>query len=167
MTILLLYYWPMNNSTQARTGRHVVFNLHAHLVFVTKYRKTVFTQAMLQRMQQIFLDICECFETALVGYLIGGLCVLGMRIFGTLGFGKEAMGMGDVHIMAAVGAVTGWMIPTVAFFLAPIFGLLWAVYLLIRKNQHELPYGPWLSAASLAAMIFNDKIAAYFRNLGH
>ncbi|MCK5113961.1 MAG: prepilin peptidase [Phycisphaerae bacterium] len=107
------------------------------------------------------------FETALFGYLIGGLCVWGMRILGTLGFGKEAMGMGDVHIMAAVGAVTGWMIPTVAFFLAPIFGLLWAFYLLIRKNQHELPYGPWLSAASLAAMIFHDKIAAYFKNFGH
>jgi leader peptidase (prepilin peptidase) / N-methyltransferase len=107
------------------------------------------------------------FETALFGYLIGGLCVWGMRILGTLGFGKEAMGMGDVHIMAAVGAVTGWMIPTVAFFLAPIFGLLWALYLLIRKNQHELPYGPWLSAASLAAMLFHDKIAAYFKNLGH
>jgi len=107
------------------------------------------------------------FETALFGYLIGGLCVWGMRILGTLGFGKEAMGMGDVHIMAAVGAVTGWMIPTVAFFLAPIFGLLWAFYLLIKKNQHELPYGPWLSAASLAAMIFHDKIAAYFKNLGY
>ena len=107
------------------------------------------------------------FETALFGYIIGGFCVWGMRILGTLGFGKEAMGMGDVHIMAAVGAVTGWMIPTVAFFLAPIFGLLWAFYLLIRKNQHELPYGPWLSAASLAAMIFHDKIAAYFKNLGH
>lgn len=107
------------------------------------------------------------FEAALFGYLIGGACVWGMRILGTLGFGKEAMGMGDVHIMAAVGAVTGWMIPTVAFFLAPVFGLLWAFYLLIRKNQHELPYGPWLSAASLAAMIFHDKIAAYFKNLGY
>ena len=89
-----------------------------------------------------------------------------MRIFGTLAFGKEAMGLGDVHILAAVGAVTGWVIPSLAFFLAPLFGLLWAFFLLIRKGQRELPYGPWLSAGTAAAMIFHDKILAYFFGSG-
>ena len=93
---------------------------------------------------------------AMFGYMIGGLWVWGIRILGTLGFGKEAMGMGDVHILAAVGAVTGWIVPSVAFFLAPFLGLLWGCYLLLGRKQHEVPYGPWLAAATLAVMLFYD-----------
>jgi leader peptidase (prepilin peptidase)/N-methyltransferase len=93
---------------------------------------------------------------AVFGYLIGGLLIWGTRIVGTLGFGKEAMGLGDVHILACVGAVCGWMVPTIAFFVAPVLGLLWAVYLFLRRGQRELPYGPWLAAASLLVMVFYD-----------
>ncbi len=102
-------------------------------------------------------------ESALFGYMIGGLLVWGTRILGTLAFGKEAMGLGDVHIMAAVGACAGWLTPTLAFFIAPIFGLAWAVYLWLARGQRELPYGPWLAAASLAVMLFHDKIMAFVR----
>lgn len=55
----------MGNPTSIRTGRHVVFNLHAHLVFVTKYRHKVFTKTMLDRMKIIFADTCQKFETTL------------------------------------------------------------------------------------------------------
>ena len=104
------------------------------------------------------------FFAALFGYFVGAAWIWGMRIFGTLLFGKEAMGLGDVHILAAVGAVTGWVIPSLAFFLAPVFGLGWALFLLMRKGQRELPYGPWLSAGAAAAMILHDKILAYLFN---
>ena len=97
--------------------------------------------------------------SALFGYMIGGLWIWGMRILGTLGFGKEAMGLGDVHIMAAVGAVVGWAVPTVAFFVAPFFGLVWALYLWLSRGQRELPYGPWLAAGTLMVMLFFDTIS--------
>jgi len=93
---------------------------------------------------------------SLFGLLIGGLCIWGTRILGTLAFGKEAMGMGDVHILAAVGAVTGWITPTIAFFVAPFIGLVWAMFVFLTRRQRELPYGPWLAAATLAVMIFYD-----------
>jgi leader peptidase (prepilin peptidase)/N-methyltransferase len=93
---------------------------------------------------------------ALFGYLIGGAWIWGTRILGTLAFGKEAMGLGDVHILAAVGAVAGWIVPSIAFFVAPLFGLLWALYLLLARNQRELPYGPWLAAATLVVLLFYD-----------
>ncbi len=98
---------------------------------------------------------------ALFGYLIGGAWIWGMRIIGTLGFGKEAMGLGDVHILAAVGAVTGWIIPTFTFFIAPILGLIWAVYLLVSRKQRELPYGPWLAAGALLVILFYDELAKF------
>jgi len=77
---------------------------------------------------------------AMLGYLVGGLWIWGIRILGTLAFGKEAMGLGDVHIMAAVGAVTGWIVPSITFFVAPVIGVAWAVALWLKKRQRELPY---------------------------
>jgi len=95
---------------------------------------------------------------ALFGYLVAAIWIWGVRILGTLVFGKEAMGLGDVHLLAAVGAVTGWIVPSIAFFLAPFFALAWAVYLWLRRNQRELPYGPWLATATLVILIFYDLI---------
>ena len=95
---------------------------------------------------------------AVVGYLAGAGMIWGMRIFGTLGFNKEAMGLGDVHILAMAGAVLGWKVAILAFFLAPFPGLIWAGGLLFRKNQRELPYGPWLSVGVLVAMLWGKGI---------
>lgn len=63
----------------------------------------------------------------LMGYLIGGGIVWGVRIFGSLAFGKEAMGLGDVHLLAAVGASIGWIDAVAAFFIATFLGAVWGV----------------------------------------
>jgi putative transposase len=51
-----------------RTGRHCVFALHAHLVFVTKYRHKVFTGHHLRRLEEIMRAVCADFETELVEF---------------------------------------------------------------------------------------------------
>lgn len=48
-----------------RTGRHVAYNLHAHLVFVTKHRRGVFDDAMLKRCAEIMREVCGKFEVEL------------------------------------------------------------------------------------------------------
>ncbi|STY64317.1 Transposase and inactivated derivatives [Mannheimia haemolytica] len=58
----------MKKETEIRRGRHVVFNLHVHLVFVTKYRREVFTQAILNDLHSIFATICADFEATLVEF---------------------------------------------------------------------------------------------------
>jgi leader peptidase (prepilin peptidase)/N-methyltransferase len=73
------------------------------------------------------------------------------------------MGLGDVHLMAGVGAVIGFGAATVAFFLAPFFGLLVALYMLATGTRRELPYGPYLSLATAFVMLFYCPIAAYLR----
>lgn len=104
--------------------------------------------------------------SAVFGYVIGGLWIWGVRILGTLAFGKEAMGLGDAHILAAVGAVTGWVVPSLAFFVAPFLGLLWALYLWLRHSQRELPYGPWLASGTLVAMLFYDTFIRFLTGPG-
>jgi leader peptidase (prepilin peptidase)/N-methyltransferase len=95
---------------------------------------------------------------AVLGLLVGAAWIWGTRILGTLAFGKEAMGMGDVHILAGVGAVAGWKVVSMTFFAAPIFGLGWALYLLLARGRRELPYGPWLALGALVVMVFYDAI---------
>src|SRR3990167_5589900 len=68
MIIQILYCWSMTISTRIRTGRHCVFNMHIHLVFVTKYRRAVFKKAILNEMKMIFTLICERFEAELIEF---------------------------------------------------------------------------------------------------
>ena len=49
-----------------RTKRHVVFALHLHLVFVTKYRKKVFTQKMYESLKYHFERVCGDFGCRLI-----------------------------------------------------------------------------------------------------
>jgi leader peptidase (prepilin peptidase)/N-methyltransferase len=93
---------------------------------------------------------------SLWGYFIGCAVVWFTRIFGTLAFGKEAMGLGDVHLMGAAGSVIGPVMAVIAFFVAPFFGLAWGIGTMVFKKRHEIPYGPFLSLAVFAVIIFHD-----------
>lgn len=96
---------------------------------------------------------------SIFGLLIGGAVVWITRILGTLGFGREAMGMGDVHLMGGVGAAIGAGAATVAFFIAPFFGIALAVYMLLTGTRREVPYGPYLSMGTAAVLLFYCEIA--------
>ncbi|MBA7714482.1 hypothetical protein ES703_123507 [subsurface metagenome] len=95
---------------------------------------------------------------SLWGYFVGCGVVWATRIFGTLAFGKEAMGLGDVHLMGAAGAVIGPIFVVVAFFVAPFFGLAWAGSQMFFKKTRQIPYGPFLSLGIFAVMILHDRI---------
>lgn len=50
---------------EVRKGRHVVYLLHAHLVFVTKRRGEVFNAEHLKRLEEMFRSVCGDFEAEL------------------------------------------------------------------------------------------------------
>ena len=54
--------------TDIRRGRHCVFNMHVHLVFVTKYRRGVFTKEILTDLHEVFRSVCTDFESELVEF---------------------------------------------------------------------------------------------------
>ena len=56
----------MENTTAFRTGRHCVFALHVHLVFVTKYRRKVLTEDAHDTLRTIFTKVCGDFGATLV-----------------------------------------------------------------------------------------------------
>jgi leader peptidase (prepilin peptidase) / N-methyltransferase len=94
----------------------------------------------------------EALGGVLLGYVVGGGVVWAVRIGGSLAFGKEAMGLGDVHLMAAVGACLGWIDATLAFFLAAFVGMAWWVLGAVvggGRLPRTIPYGPYLAVATL------------------
>jgi len=96
--------------------------------------------------------------TALAGWVIGGAVGWLARIIFTLVLGKEALGMGDIHMLAAAGAVAGWPVAFLGFFLAACLALVAIVIIRLRRQSRMLPYGPWLAMAFLLATVFQDRI---------
>ncbi|MFM7133232.1 MAG: prepilin peptidase [Planctomycetota bacterium] len=95
---------------------------------------------------------------SMLGWIVGGGLVWAIRILGSLAFGREAMGLGDVHLQAAVGAVLGWKVALLAFFVAVFLALLWAILSVVlgrfsRFFRKEIPFGPHLAAAALLFIV--------------
>ena len=102
-----------------------------------------------------------------LGVLGGGAVVWVIRILGSLAFGKEAMGLGDVHLMAAVGAICGWEVAVLGFFVAPFIGLLFILFVYgLSKAMHRqwtpIPYGPHLAMGTFVVMIWREPLLSYF-----
>lgn len=58
----------MKMTNEIRTGRHCIFNLHVHLVFVAKYRRRIFTKLILDRMEEVLKTVCDDFEAELIEF---------------------------------------------------------------------------------------------------
>jgi len=68
-------------------------------------------------------DRADAVLRALVGAAVGAGLILLVRAGGTVVFGREAMGIGDAYLMAAVGAALGWEATVLVFFIAPFVAL--------------------------------------------
>jgi len=104
----------------------------------------------------------------MLGYLIGGGIVWLVRIFGSLAFGKEAMGLGDVHLMAAVGACLGWQHAVIAFFGAAFVGIAWELFsrIAMGSKSRALPYGPHLAISTFLILLFRPWVDLGLDRLG-
>lgn len=96
--------------------------------------------------------------TAASGYIIAGALGWAIRIGFTLLFGKEAFGTGDIHLMAAAGAVAGWPVVVLGFVLTCVLALVGWLAALPFKRARALPLGPWLSLSILTVVVYYDPI---------
>lgn len=85
-------------------------------------------------------------------YLSGIICFLlmyALKLFGDFAFKKESMGGGDIKLMFLIGMVLNWKIGIVTIFLSAFIALPVAIFILLLKKEHILPYGPFLSIAAI------------------
>ncbi len=100
----------------------------------------------------------DSFFGAFAGLGFAGLMVWLIRIVGGYALGQEAMGFGDVTLMAMIGAFLGWQPALLIFAFAPFAGLLVTVanYLVTREN--ELAFGPYLCVSAVGVLFFWHRV---------
>ena len=91
--------------------------------------------------------------SGLVGMAAGGGMVWLVRIIGAATLKKEAMGFGDVTLMAMIGAFLGWQTCLIVFFIAPFAGLVVGLFQVIVLRDSRIPYGPFLCLAATVAIV--------------
>jgi len=96
--------------------------------------------------------------TSLVGMAAGGGIIWAVRIIGSAALHKEAMGFGDVTLMAMIGAFLGWQACLIIFLLSPFAGLVAGIFSVVLHRQPEIPYGPFLCAAAAVVMVWWSSI---------
>lgn len=77
-----------------------------------------------------------------------------LRFVGSVIFKKEALGEGDIYLMAMIGALLGWKGVVIIFFLAPIPGSIIGIIMWKLTKNKEIPYGPFLILATFALIYF-------------
>ncbi len=91
--------------------------------------------------------------SSLTGLIVGAGLIWIVRVLGTAALKREAMGFGDVTLMAMVGAFLGWQATVVIFFMAPFMGLIVGMIQWLAKGNNVLPYGPYLSLAAAVTLL--------------
>jgi len=103
---------------------------------------------------------------ALLGALVGGgfLWLVGeaWKRFR----GVDAMGLGDVKMMAAVGALLGWRLTLLSIFLGAFSGALIGGVLVMRQKdrdlQMQIPFGIFLGIGSIISMLFGERLISWY-----
>lgn len=91
-------------------------------------------------------------SVALVGALVAAIGTWLLRVLSGWMLGQEALGFGDVTLMAMIGAVIGWQAALWILLLAPLCGLLAALAVWLSSGRVALPYGPCLAAATFVVL---------------
>ncbi len=104
---------------------------------------------------------------SIIGLVFGGGMIWLVRIAGHWVLKQEAMGFGDVTLMAAIGSFLGWQQALVIFFMAPLLGIVFALANWFLRRERELPYGPFLAMGALLYLcafqfLWEDHLEATF-----
>lgn len=98
------------------------------------------------------------FLDSVAGMLAGGLMMFLLSVIGEWAFQKEAVGGGDVKLMAMIGAFLGWKLTILAFFAAPLIGSGVALFMKIKYKTEAVPYAPYLALGALVSLLWGNKI---------
>lgn len=89
---------------------------------------------------------------SLAGLIVAGGVTWGVRLIGFAVLRREAMGFGDVILMAVIGSFLGWQASIVAFIIAPAVALVLLPLQLFVHRDRYIPYGPYLSVGALIVL---------------
>ena len=107
---------------------------------------------------------------SLIGLAFGFSLLWLVRFLGTKAFKREAMGMGDVFLMGAVGALFGPVAVLMTLVLSSLFGSIVGIALVLAAKAKigkfvAIPYGPYICLGCLAWMFWGPELVARYVSL--
>ena len=105
---------------------------------------------------------------AIIGAVVGYLCLWIVYQFFKIVTGKEGMGFGDFKLLALLGAWLGWQYIPQIIIISTLFGSIVGITLLMTKKLNKekaIPFGPYLAGAGFIALIWGEKINTYYLKL--
>jgi leader peptidase (prepilin peptidase) / N-methyltransferase len=101
---------------------------------------------------------------AVIGAMAGYVSLWAVYWLFKLVTGKEGMGYGDFKLLAALGAWMGWaMLPTIII-LSSVVGAVVGISLIVfakRDRNNPIPFGPYLAAAGMIALLYGTPLTRY------
>lgn len=95
----------------------------------------------------------------ILGMIVGAVIFIVITLFGWLVAGKEAMGLGDVKLIGALGLYFGINaiaeISMLSFFVAAIFSIiiLFVRFIILKKKDEYIPFGPFIVIATVICIL--------------
>jgi leader peptidase (prepilin peptidase)/N-methyltransferase len=103
--------------------------------------------------------------SSLVGLIVGGGSLLAVSEVYYRVRGEEGLGMGDVKMLAMIGAFLGWRLALLTLILASFLGSIVGVGILVAKKEslkYALPFGTFLAPAAIVSAVAGDALLAWY-----
>jgi len=121
---------------------------------------------LLVNLDATFIDLRSAVIGAAAGYLSLWLVFQVFRLL----TGREGMGYGDFKLLAVIGAFLGWQLLPLVILLSSLVGAVVGIGMVMlrsRDRQIPIPFGPYLAAAGLIALLWGEQInRAYLQLAG-
>jgi len=124
--------------------------------------------SLLTTLHPLFWNVSSSFASflnSLTGAFLGFLSLLVVALMGKALFKKEAMGGGDLKLLAMMGAFLGWKNVFLTIFISSLVGSIVGVALILLKKKGRrdyIPYCPYLALAGIISIFWGDFIIAKF-----
>ena len=116
----------------------------------------------------IFTGYFDSWLSYVIGFFAGGLPLLLIALICAYVLKKEAIGGGDIKLMAMAGLITGWKLIAVAYLTGIVAGALISIILMatkIKKRGDEIPFGPFLSLGIVISIFFGTDLINWYMGL--
>ncbi len=104
-------------------------------------------------------------KASFIGFLAGGGGFYLIALIGKMILKKEAMGGGDIKMMAMIGGLTGWKGIMLTTFMGSLLGSIIGISVIIIKGREfgsRIPFGPYLALGSLITLLWGQEILIWY-----
>ncbi len=104
-------------------------------------------------------------NASVIGFVAGGGFFYLVAVAGKMVFKKDAMGGGDIKMMAMVGGLLGWKGVILTTFGGSLLGSIIGVILIKLKGREwgsKIPFGPYLALGALISLLWGQEILVWY-----